>query len=351
MQIFQTRHLRPRRVDAALSEDLFALLRTKLGVADACGAKVLGVHDGLGEALRRGDFSFPARAAVQCGSGHVSAADGRALMFDAFAKAHDPHSAYLTSDALALLRTGFHQPSPDAMHVRGRVIDHAGARIAEMVVPSFYLHADRSTSRDAAYVLSQLATERADVLVLDLRNNTGGVQDEAAKLVGLLAGPGPVAQAVTANGDVVLLRTDTAAIWRGPLVVAVDAMSASMSEVAVAALQDRGHALIVGQRTHGKGTGQTLVLLSSPRGGRDGALRVTDRRFHRLDGKPLQQLGVTPDVELPTSATVITERDRHGALLFEPIPSIEATPTARAAPAFDSFPFAEAIAWLRNRDG
>jgi carboxyl-terminal processing protease len=122
-----------------------------------------------------------------------------------------------------------------------------------------------------------------------------------------------------------------------------------MTEVAVAALQDRGNALVVGQRSHGKGTGQTLVLLSSPRGGRDGAVRVTDTRFHRLDGKPLQQLGVTPDVELPTSSTITTERERPNALVFEAIQPIEAPPPLREAPAIDAAPFAGALSWLRTQ--
>lgn len=352
MQIFQSRHLRPRRFDDALSGDLFERLLTGLGVVDGCRATVLGERSGLGESLRRGDFSFPSRAASRCGHEIIGAAHGRALMFDAFAKAHDPHSAYLTSSALSRLRAEIHQPDPNARHVRGRVVDHGGARVAVMMVPSFYLHADRSTSRDAAYVLDQfsvrVSAQAADVLVLDMRGNTGGVQSEAAKLVGLLAGPGPIAQTVTADGVVEVLQADVRAVWSGPLVVVVDAMSASMTEVAVAALQDRGHALIVGQRTHGKGTGQTLVLLSSPRGGHDGAVRVTDRRFHRLNGRPLQRLGVTPNVELPTSVAIRTERDRSDALSFEAIRPVDAPPALRPIPPVDSVPFAAALSWLRT---
>jgi carboxyl-terminal processing protease len=268
-------------------------------------------------------------------------------MLDALAKAHDPHSAYLTAEALARVRSEIHDAAPDAMRVRGRVVEHGDARIGLMVVPSFSLHADRSTSSDAAYVIQALSTQGVDVLVLDMRGNTGGVQSEAAKLVALFAGPGPVAQTVTANGALDILSAEADAVWTDPLVVVVDTMSASMAEVAVAALQDRGHALVVGQRTHGKGTGQTLVLLSSPHGGRDGAVRVTDRRFHRLDGRPLQQLGVTPDVVLPSSTAIASERDRIDALTFDAIPAITAPPPLRGAPSTEAFPFSAALSWLR----
>jgi carboxyl-terminal processing protease len=114
-------------------------------------------------------------------------------------------------------------------------------------------------------------------------------------------------------------------LWRGPLVVWIDARTASASELFAAALQDRGRALLIGERSYGKGTGQTLVLLSSPLGATSGAVRVTDRFFFRIDGRALQRVGVTPDVAI-AGAQRATERDDPHALSSQDI-----APAERAA--------------------
>jgi carboxyl-terminal processing protease len=91
-----------------------------------------------------------------------------------------------------------------------------------------------------------------------------------------------------------------------------------VAELLAAALQDHGRALVIGQRTYGKGTGQTLVPLSSPRDAHEGAVDVTDRRFYRVDGRGLQRDGVTPDIAL-AGPELPSERTHPDALLADQI--------------------------------
>ncbi|MDH5676065.1 MAG: S41 family peptidase [Myxococcales bacterium] len=118
-----------------------------------------------------------------------------------------------------------------------------------------------------------------------------------------------------------------------------------MAEVVAAGLQERGRAVIVGQRTQGKGTGQSLVWRSSPGGDRSEAVRVSDRAYYRLDSRPLQKYGVTPDTELP-AAGATTERERDGALSLEAIAPTPACGHCPVAAPIDDGLLEATVAWL-----
>jgi C-terminal processing protease CtpA/Prc len=251
-------------------------------------------------------------------------ADARLL--DALAKTDDPHSAYVTAAALAALRAEIAGEVREDQLARGRIVEHEGVRIGWIALPSFYLlHDGRSSTSDLRFIAAQLAERGAQLLLLDLRGNGGGVIAEAVRLAGALAGSGPISYVLTRDDGSEAMRAGAAPpIWRGPLVVWIDARTASVSELFAAALQDRGRALLIGERSYGKGTGQTLVLLSSPLGATSGAVRVTDRFFFRIDGTALQRNGVTPDVVI-TAASRPTERDDAHALISEDIVPPERT--------------------------
>ena len=111
------------------------------------------------------------------------------------------------------------------------------------------------TAIDVAKLVQRLKKENVDGIILDLRGNGGGLLVQAADLTGLFVKPGPVVQIRSSDGTVEqLLPEESKQLYDGPLMVMVDKMSASATEIVAAALQDYGRAIIVGDAsTHGKG--------------------------------------------------------------------------------------------------
>jgi carboxyl-terminal processing protease len=149
-------------------------------------------------------------------------------------------------------------------------------------------------AREAERAINALTRGGASRIVLDLRDNPGGLLDEAVKVADLFLASGPI---VTTRG-----RTDGEhthlATPRGfpklPLAVLVDGGSASASEVVAGALQDTGRAPLVGERTFGKGTVQTLMPMRS-----GGALKLTIARYYTPSGLPVTtEHGRLPDREV-----------------------------------------------------
>ena len=192
---------------------------------------------------------------------------------------------------------------------------HGGTnRIGIIDLPSFYAPVDtpngrttpKFTSVDVAKLIKKLKQEHVSGIIVDLRYNPGGSLEEAIKFTGLFIKDGPVVQARDPNGrTVVESDTDPEELYSGPLVVMVNRFSASAAEIAAAALQDYGRALVVGDvSTHGKGTVQSLnqlkalpLFINSTND--PGELKVTIRKFYRISGASTQLKGVMPDIVLP----------------------------------------------------
>lgn len=187
-------------------------------------------------------------------------------------------------------------------------------RLGLIKLPSFYAEmgarsADaKSTTKDVAALLERLKKEGIQGLVIDLRRDGGGSLDEAIKLTGLFIPHGPVVQAKDANGKIVVSSDiDPSVVYDGPLVVLMNRMSASASEIFAAALQDYGRAVIVGdERSFGKGTVQTMLEIGKflpffSLGASDaGALKLTVQKFYRVQGGSTQNRGVESDIVLPS---------------------------------------------------
>ncbi|HVU27438.1 MAG TPA: carboxy terminal-processing peptidase [Verrucomicrobiae bacterium] len=191
-------------------------------------------------------------------------------------------------------------------------------RLGVIDLPSFYAPVDLSgngdhstpkyTSVDVAKLVKKLKQENVSGIIIDLRNNGGGSLEEAIKFVGLFIKEGPVVLVRSPEGRTVVdSDNDPSQLYHGPLIVLVNRFSASASEIAAAALQDYGRALIVGDTsTHGKGTVQDLNPLrpfirqkiESPTND-PGAVKITIRKFYRVSGASTQLKGVTPDIILP----------------------------------------------------
>lgn len=182
-------------------------------------------------------------------------------------------------------------------------------RIGQLILPEFYADfqstregdADaRRCSVDVRRILESFATNDIDGVIVDLRNDGGGSLTEAIDITGFFIPLGPVVQVRERRGVAVLPDGDPTTLYKGPLIVMVNRLSASASEILAAALQDYGRAVIVGDRkTHGKGTVQTVYPLSKLTEDL-GSIKVTTASFYRISGGSTQMRGVTPDIVLPS---------------------------------------------------
>jgi len=158
----------------------------------------------------------------------------------------------------------------------------------------------RSSSYDVGNLLKNMKQMGAEGLVLDLRNNGGGSLPEAVKMTGHFIDMGPVVQVKERRGIRVLSDRDPNAVYSGPMVVLVNRLSASASEILAGALQDYGRAVIVGDsKTHGKGTVQTILGLGNDT--RLGSIKVTSWIFYRISGNSTQRKGVSPDIVISSA--------------------------------------------------
>jgi carboxyl-terminal processing protease len=166
----------------------------------------------------------------------------------------------------------------------------------------------KSTTKDVRRILERMKKEGIEGLVIDLRRDGGGSLEEAINLTGLFVGPGAVVQAKDANGKVTVARDDDKEpFYTGPVVVLVNRLSASASEIFAAALQDYGRAVVVGdQRSFGKGTVQTVLdvgkfmPLFQDQGAKAGSLKLTIQKFYRVSGGSTQHRGVLSDIVVPS---------------------------------------------------
>ncbi|NNM61268.1 MAG: carboxy terminal-processing peptidase [Steroidobacteraceae bacterium] len=186
-------------------------------------------------------------------------------------------------------------------------------KVGVIHVPSFYQDYDanragvknfRSTTRDVKRLIVSLRKQGMQVLIMDLRDNGGGYLPEAESMVGLFIHHGPVVQLRDTTGRIEVDQDpDPGIFYRGPLIVLVNRLSASASEIFAGALQDYGRAVIIGQQTYGKGTVQNAHPLSYSLFGSKpdlGQLNVTIGKYYRITGGSTQDRGVMPDISLPS---------------------------------------------------
>ena len=201
-------------------------------------------------------------------------------------------------------------------------------------IPAFYMDFEayrkrdpeyKSTTRDVYKLLSELREEQVDGIVLDLRNNGGGSLHEATMLTDLFIGTGPVVQIRNAYQQVSRdQRAMMRAAYNGPLLVMINRLSASASEIFAGALQDYGRAVVVGSQSFGKGTVQDVTGLSS------GQLKLTVSKFYRVSGDSTQHRGVVPDIEFPSlyDKEEVGESQQDNALPWDNIHSVPFKPLA-----------------------
>jgi len=191
--------------------------------------------------------------------------------------------------------------------------DGKTTRIGWITLPSFYANMSgggpaKSTTEDVAALLERLKKEGIEGLVMDLRKDGGGSLEEAINLTGLFIPRGPVVQAKDPNGKITVSEDRNPGLtYSGPMIVVMNRLSASASEIFAAALQDYGRAIVVGdERSFGKGTVQTVLDISKVMpffslGSADaGALKLTIQKFYRVLGGSTQLKGVESNIVLPS---------------------------------------------------
>jgi carboxyl-terminal processing protease len=176
-------------------------------------------------------------------------------------------------------------------------------KVGVINIPAFYLDFEayrnrdpnfKSTTRDVLKLLLELEKEEVDGVIIDLRNNGGGSLQEATTLTDLFIDKGPVVQIGKGDDNNSTTESRFNAHYRGPLVVMINRLSASASEIFAGAIQDYKRGLIVGSQSFGKGTVQSLTPLKA-----SGDLKITESKFYRVSGDSTQHRGVIPDISFP----------------------------------------------------
>jgi len=171
-------------------------------------------------------------------------------------------------------------------------------------IPAFYIDFEalrngdpeyKSTTRDVQNLIDELlAEDKVEGIIIDLRGNGGGSLQEANALTGLFIEAGPTVQIRRSSNRVIRQgKPVRSAYYDGPLVVVIDRLSASASEIFAGAIQDYKRGIIVGEQSFGKGTVQSLAPLES------GQIKLTESKFYRISGESTQHRGVLPDIHFP----------------------------------------------------
>ena len=209
------------------------------------------------------------------------------------------------------------------LNIKRNDIDY---KVGVIELPAFYFDFNayqkrdlnyKSSSKDVKKLLKELKQEKVDGLVIDLRNNGGGSLYEANALARLFLGRGTTVQVKSANGNIQGLGERWGyQYFDKPLVILVNKFSASASEILAGAIQDYDRGIIVGTDTFGKGTVQRVDALSS------GQIKFTESKFYRVSGSSTQNLGVQPDIILPSLFNLdeLGESKLDRALMHDTIP-------------------------------
>ncbi len=174
---------------------------------------------------------------------------------------------------------------------------------------------EKATDETRAAILSLQAKDpHLKGLVLDLRNNPGGLLDQAVGVSNLFLDGGEIVSQRGRDAKSIERYNAKAGVKIGnlPLVVIINGGTASAAEIVAGALQDRHRASLVGLTSFGKGSVQTVIPL---RGGLDGAVKVTTARYYTPSGRSIQKTGIEPDLEVAETREQ-AEQAANEAFLF-----------------------------------
>ncbi len=321
------------------------------GAYGGIGVEVLQLPDGSVRVIAPIDDTPAAQAGIKPGD-TIVAVDGKTLT-----PASNDGQGPLRGEAgttvrLTILREG--APKPLEIDVQRQVIRIASVR-GRMLEPGYgYVRISAfqaDTAADFQRTLTRLQGEaggRLRGLVLDLRSNPGGLLTSAVQVADDLLERGSI---VSTRGripvsDAQFSATPGDRLGGAPLVLLVDAGSASASEVLAGALRDNGRARVVGSRTFGKGSVQTVLPLDN-----GDLVKLTTARYYTPNGKSIQARGIEPDVVLkPDNAEASAPSEFAEALLPGHLRGDEELAGANAGDVLEGeAPIAAALAELKRQ--
>ncbi len=184
-------------------------------------------------------------------------------------------------------------------------IDRSGKTysMGVITIPDFY----NSVTVDVEKLIVTLNDEGIDGMLIDLRRNGGGALNEAIDLTGLFISEGPVVQVRDRSNKIEIGKDDKNKIaYEGPLTILINRSSASASEIFSGAIQDYDRGVILGEQTFGKGSVQSLIDLNrvvrfTDKKNKMGNVKITLSKYYRITGSSTQNIGVTPDIALPSA--------------------------------------------------
>ena len=222
--------------------------------------------------------------------------------------ADDPTDS--TLKLVDLVRDEIKLEERDAKHKIHEVEGQDGKKrkLGVITLPAFYADMQamqedaegyKSSSRDVKEIVESMRDEDAEGIIIDLRNNGGGALREVVLMTGHFIPRGPVVLVRHGRQIQVLPDVDPSVVYDGPLILLVNRLSASASEILAGALQDYGRAIIVGDsKTFGKGSVQGVKALE--KGKNFGAIKLTNALYYRITGSSTQLKGVSSDIVLPS---------------------------------------------------
>ncbi|MGB5506757.1 MAG: S41 family peptidase [Sulfurovum sp.] len=208
-----------------------------------------------------------------------------------------------TSLVLTIIRKG--EPKPLEIKIVRDIIKIQSVYAKTIEDKLLYVHVTSFDQKVVEGVQNAIKEHNAtDGMILDLRNNPGGLLDQAVGLVDLFVDEGVI---VSQKGKVKSENLEYRASKEGtnkklPLVVLINGGSASASEIVSGALQDFNRSIVIGEKTFGKGSVQVVMPI-----GADEALKLTVARYYLPSGRTIQAVGVTPDITIPLGKIDFTE--------------------------------------------
>jgi carboxyl-terminal processing protease len=259
------------------------------------------MEDGLVKVVAPIDDTPAAKAGILSGD-LIAQIDGDAVQGLTLEQAvNKMKGAVDTKTKLTIIRKGKDAPfdvslTREIIRVRPVRFHVEGGDIGYIRVTSFNEQTTEGLHKAIAEVSKEISPDKLAGYVLDLRNNPGGLLDQAIS----------VSDAFLEKGEIVSTRGRTAEetqrfnaragdlIKNRPVIVLINGGSASASEIVAGALQDHRRATVIGTRSFGKGSVQTII----PLGSGNGALRLTTARYFTPSGRSIQAKGISPDIEV-----------------------------------------------------
>jgi carboxyl-terminal processing protease len=294
--------------------DLVQVDEDATGSYAGLGVEVLYV-DGMLRVVAPIDGSPASRAGVRPGDVILSV-DGRPVSdSDGMAAVQSLRGAPGSTVTLTIARDG--QPEPIDLAMKREVIRVASVTV-RMLEPGYLVARIAQFQENTAGELKErLRRHQARHgaprgLVLDLRSNPGGLVDAAVGVADVFLDAGTIVstRGRLAEGNSSHAATRGDLLDGAPVVVLVDAGTASAAEIVAGALKDNGRALVVGQRTFGKGSVQSILPL-----GDGAAVKITTARYYTPSGVSIQAAGITPDI--PLADLRVVPQDRPAELVLE----------------------------------